>query len=165
QPQYSLETVLSAGSSCLVFADHIQDPGNLGALLRTVEALGGSALVTDKGSVDAFNPKVVRGSMGAVLRCPILQAGSLKEWVALARRRKLQVVMAHPRAQKILPEFSFGPVSTVVLGSEGQGLSLEDLKLADHVVKVPMPGRAESLNLAVAAGILLYERLRQSKKI
>ncbi len=159
QPEASLETLAGhKGPLRFIFAEKVQDPGNIGAILRTIEALGASGLVISGGGVDVFHPKVVRSSMGAIFRCPIFEAENLRDWLDQSKkfRVKMQVVAADSSAKKELFQINFSICSTIVIGSEGQGLSRESLSLSDEIIRIPMAGKAESLNVAVATGILLF---------
>lgn len=145
-----------------VIADAIRDPGNLGTLIRTCAAAGVDALFLTPGSVDPFAPKVLRGGMGAHFRLPIHQA----DWDAIAAR-----LHDRPRPVRILlSDVSGGQPGwrtdlrvplALVIGSEAEGASPAARQAADDRIHIPMPGRSESLNAAVAAGILIFEVVRQ----
>lgn len=147
---------LKAAAGPLLALDGVQDPGNVGAMLRTAEAAGVGGLLLSEACADAFAPKTVRGSMGSVLRLPVWR-GELTS--ALARLKgKGYIVIASalggaPWRPLSLPG---GAPYALVIGSEGSGISGAVLALSDHRLALPMRGRAESLNAAVAAGILMY---------
>lgn len=144
----------------LLVADRISDPGNLGTLLRTAAAAGTGAVALAPGTVDAFAPKVVRAGMGAHFRLPV-RILSWEEIAALCQEMKLKVYVAE--AEQGIPAWSLDlrqPLALVV-GGEAEGAGPEALDLADGLVTIPMPGKSESLNAAVAAGILLFEIVRQ----
>ncbi|MDR2752881.1 MAG: RNA methyltransferase, partial [Oscillospiraceae bacterium] len=137
--------------------ENVQDPGNLGAIARTAEALGIDGLVVF-GGCDTYHPKALRASMGALLRLPVAQTDDLPAWL---RRTPLPCYAAVPDASAqpaVRVDFSQGGV--VVIGNEGIGLSDEAIAACDSRVTIPMPGRAESLNAAAAATILLWEMVR-----
>ena len=140
-----------------VVTEDLQNPDNLGAASRTAEALGAAGLVT-AGGCDIYSPKALRASMGALLRFPVLRTGSGAEAVALLRRRGYRVYAAvpHPGAADVT-EMEKGPGCAVVIGNEGNGVSEETLAVCDGSVRIPMKGRAESLNAAAAAAILIWE--------
>ena len=138
--------------------DRVADPGNLGTILRTAAAAGAQAAFLSPGTVDAFNPKVVRGGMGAHFRLPILAAG----WDEIAGRLAgLQVWLADAAGGTPYDRVDWRAPSGLIVGGEAEGAGPEARALASSRVSIPMPGRAESLNAAVAAGILLFEIARQ----
>lgn len=133
-----------------------QDPGNVGAILRTIDAVGASGLILLDGGVDAFHPTAVRASMGTVFRLPIVIA-SFAEFRAWARQCGYRVLGTSARGAADHRDRSAYRVPLVLLlGSEREGLSAEQLTVCDRVVQLPMRGRVTSLNLAVAAGVMLY---------
>lgn len=134
--------------------DRISDPGNLGTLLRTAEAAGVAAVYLMPGTVDAYNPKVVRAAMGAHFRLPIAE----KTWEALPVEAAR--VWVADLAGETYTQVNWRAVQALIVGSEAAGPSAAALSFTPHRVTIPMPGRAESLNAAVAAGILLFEAAR-----
>lgn len=151
-----------AGASPLaVIVDGLQDPGNLGAILRAAEALGGSGVVLGEGTADPYNAKTVRATMGAVYRLPVAHSQELAEVIPQMKARGMQVLVASARAGRPVYEVDWCLPTAVVLGNEGAGVSPALAALADAAIRIPMPGRAESLNVGMAAGILLYEAMRQ----
>jgi TrmH family RNA methyltransferase len=133
-----------------------QDPGNLGTILRTLDAVGSDALFLLDGGVDLYHPTCVRASMGTLFWKPIVQAG-FNEFVNWAKTEKTQIVGTSAHAQMDYREIATGNSPWILLlGSEQKGLSEEQLAACDVTVSMPMRGKVSSLNLAVAAGILLY---------
>ncbi len=144
----------------LLVLNGIQDPGNLGTILRTAEAFGVDGVVLDQGTCDPFNPKVIRATMGAVFAQSIYTVFDLPKWL-LSMRHQLDIVGTALEDAIHLPDFIqrrklFSPVA-LVLGNEGQGLSESVKAVCDHLIYIPMIGQAESLNVGVAAGIMAYE--------
>ena len=141
--------------------ENLQDPGNLGTVLRTAEALGVTGVVLSRGCADVYSPKVVRAAMGAVFRVPFVYAPDFTD--ALARLRaqglKAYAAVADPSAGDIRKAELTGGV-VAVIGNEGRGLTPEAVGACDARVTVPMRGRAESLNAAAAASIVLWEFFR-----
>jgi TrmH family RNA methyltransferase len=138
--------------------DGLRDPGNLGTILRTADAAGVQAVFLTPGTVDAYNPKVVRAAMGAHFHLPVVALG----WDALAQRLAgLALWLAEARAGEAYPRVDWRAPSALMIGSEANGPSQAARRLALGRVSIPMPGRAESLNAAVAAGIILFEAARQ----
>ncbi len=152
-----------APANFIVVADGIRDPGNLGTLLRTCNAAGVQAVFLTPGTVDAFSPKVVRAGMGAHFRLPIHSL----DWKKIIRFCRVD---SHPPLRLLLAEAAEGtslwqadlraPLA-LVIGGEAEGASPEALSAVDGCVAIPMPGKSESLNAAVAAAILLFEVVRQ----
>lgn len=133
-----------------------QDPGNLGSLLRTLDAAGGQALFVLEGGVDAWHPHAVRAGMGAHFWKPIVPS-SFAEFTAWAKAQGVHVAGSSAHAELDYREAQYPRPGVLVLGSEREGLSAEQLAACEQVVSLPMRGQVTSLNLAVAAGILLYE--------
>ena len=133
-----------------------QDPGNIGTILRTLDAVGADALFLLDGGVDPYHPTSVRASMGTIFWKPVVQT-SFNEFMDWSRRGGYQRIATSAHAQKNYLELKPTPPWILVLGSEQKGLSIEQIKACDASVSLPMRGRASSLNLAVAAGILLYQ--------
>jgi RNA methyltransferase, TrmH family len=142
--------------------DGVRDPGNLGTILRTALAAGVQAVLLAPGSVDAFSPKVVRAGMGAHFRLPLHQPGwdGIKK-VLRAPGSKMRVYLADSTAGKAYLQADFCSPVAIIVGGEAGGAGSESAALADDMVHIPMPGGSESLNAAVAAGILIFEVIRQ----
>jgi len=160
RPRHATETMRSE-TALLVGAVDIQDPGNLGAVVRAAEAGGASGVITTPGGADPFGWKAVRGSMGSVFRLPVVQAASAAAMIDEARAAGLQVVAAVGHGHTPMHEVDLARATLVVLGSEGQGLSAALVESADIRVSIPMTPPVESLNVAVAAALLVYEARRQ----
>lgn len=140
----------------LLALDGVQDPGNVGTMLRTAEAAGFSGMLLSESCADAFAPKTVRASMGSVLRLPVWR-GDLANALATLKEKGYDIFSAELSGQPIGTLQSIDCRSTaLVIGSEGQGVSAAVSQIASYRVSLPMRGRAESLNAAVAAGILMY---------
>jgi TrmH family RNA methyltransferase len=147
-----------AGLSFALVLDRIGDPGNLGTMLRTAEAAGVEAAFLAPGTVDAYNPKVIRAAMGAHFHLPLVSA----TWDDLkARLAGLDVWLADVGEGRPYHLVPWRSRCALVVGSEAEGPSGEALQFTARRVRIPMPGRAESLNAAVAAGILMFEAARQ----
>ncbi len=158
-----LEHVLEqiTGIPLLVIVEAWRDPGNLGTLIRSAEALGADAVITTPQTVDPFSPKVIRASMGAALRLPVMERVSLRAALAVMRRRGLHILAAVPHHGRPLTAFDFRQPLALLVGNEAIGLSQEALASATMKVTIPMRRQVESLNAAMAATILLYEAARQ----
>jgi len=145
----------------LVIADQIRDPGNLGTLIRTAEAAGADAVLTTPGTVDAFSPKVIRAGMGAHFHLPIKDCAweEIKSIVS-----EFPVFLAEAAGGVSLWEANMSQPCALLIGGEAFGASTQGEAIATHRVTIPMQGRAESLNAAIAGGILIAEVLRQRFK-
>ena len=133
-----------------------QDPGNIGTILRTLDAVGADAFFLLDGGVDPYHPTSVRASMGTIFWKPIVQT-SFDEFIEWSRRGGYQRIATSAHAKQNYQELKPNAPWILVLGSEQKGLSMEQIKACDVSVSLPMRGRASSLNLAVATGILLYQ--------
>ena len=157
------ELPLPAELNFVVVADTLRDPGNLGTLLRSAAAAGAQVVLLSPGTVDAFSPKVLRAGMGAHFRLP-LRGFAWTDLPALVKPA-CQVYTAEASVGTACWQLDLrGPIA-LVIGGEAEGVSPEARKLADGAVTIPMPGQSESLNAAIAAGILLFEIVRQRNAI
>jgi RNA methyltransferase, TrmH family len=143
-------------------AQAIADPGNLGTLIRIADAFAFDAVITMEGSVWPMNPKVVRASMGSCFHVPIISGGSLESVLRWLKKANIQLVAADPEGDSDL-SFETGRGAALLIGNEAHGLSREAQRQADIRVRIPMPGRAESLNAASAAAIMAY-RITEKRK-
>lgn len=155
--------VLSGGSFYVV-SDRITDPGNLGTICRTALAVGADAMILLPGSVDYYNPKVVRASMGAVFHLPAYLTKSNEEACALLKEAGAKVVIAAVGGRTPYYEADLSVPLAWVFGSEAEGVAPFWLNNAHDTVYLPMNSKSESLNVAVSAGVLLYDTMRQRKK-
>ncbi len=141
--------------------ENIQDPGNLGTVIRTAEAMGLSGLLLSEGCCDVYNPKVLRSSMGGVFRLPLLQVPDMADTVtALGQRGLVTFACVVDTDATPVHTAGMGAGSVAVIGNEGSGLLPATVAACTHRVTIPMAGRAESLNASMAAGIVLWEMTR-----
>ena len=161
-PEYSLEKMV-ADAGTLVLLEDLRDPGNLGTIIRTAEAAGVSGIVLSKESVDVYNPKVIRSTMGAVYRVPFLYVEDFKETLCQLKDRKVRLFAAHLKGTKTFDKADYSGKVGIMIGNEANGLSDEAAELAEEKVRIPMAGSVESLNAAVAAALLMYEAFRKQK--
>ena len=155
-PEYSLSGMLAGDRARLLVLERLQDPGNLGTILRTAEAAGMNGVILSADSVDAFNPKVVRSTMGAILRVPFLYAENWTETLDALKATGVTLYAAHLQGSVPYTEPHYGERCAILIGNEANGLTDETTARADVRVRIPMEGQAESLNAAVAAAILMY---------
>ncbi len=138
--------------------DHLSDPSNLGAILRSAEAFGAGMIYLSEGCVDFLSPKVIRAAMGSLFRAP-LRRGSLAEFLAQKKKAGYRIIGAGlDRQYQELQKFSFREPTVLIIGNESNGISKEIMQLCDHGLFIPMLGHNESLNAAVAASIILWEQ-------
>jgi TrmH family RNA methyltransferase len=156
----SLDGALASANSLVVVAHDVQDPGNVGGIMRTAEAAGATAFITTASTADPFGWKALRGSMGSALRLPIAR-GDMAEILAALRAAGIATVALVPRAGQPLFETDLRKPTALILGSEGPGLPDDLLRQADHRITIPMREPVESLNVGVAAALVLYEAFRQ----
>lgn len=139
----------------------IQDPGNLGTMIRTVAAVGADGLLLSADSVDPDHPKVLRASAGQWFQVPITSSNQLGQELSHYQQQGIQMIATLPSASQTYWEVDLRPPSLILLGNEGAGLSPELAALADHTCKIPLSPGVESLNVAIAAALILYEAKRQ----
>jgi len=151
----------SQGAGLAVALIGLQDPGNLGTILRSLEAFGGAACLLGPDSVSPYNPKAVRASAGSLFRVPVYRGVAPDKILGLARRHKLQAVALAPRASLTLSRLDLTKPTVFFVGREGSGLPDDLLKQADRVARIPLAAGVESLNAAMAASLALYEAARQ----
>ncbi len=163
RPRASLADVLTPSDLFLVVADRIQDPGNLGTIVRIADAAGATAVLATRGTVDPHNPKAVRATMGSLFHLPVLAVDTAGAIAAL-RERQVRILVADQRGATDYTEADYRPPVALVLGSEGGGPDPAWQEAAAATVRIPLYGRADSLNVAVAAGLLLYEVKRGQKR-
>jgi TrmH family RNA methyltransferase len=158
----SSEEYLSVGVNPLLVVLHqINNPVNVGAILRTAEAAGATAVITTRNTSDPFSPKSLRGAMGSAFRLPIWSGPSFEQVVEWCRQRGIVTACADAEAATDYTDLDWTEGIALFVGPESTGFTAEDLMNADRSVKIPMQGLAESLNVSVAAGILLFEAARQ----
>ncbi|HEY1939753.1 MAG TPA: RNA methyltransferase [Candidatus Angelobacter sp.] len=158
------EDLLERGSQPLLLGvAGIQDPGNLGTIIRSAEAFGARAVLLGEKTASHFNPKTVRGSAGSVFRQPIVRV-KMAETIPLLKQQGMRVLATSSHKGKPLQEADFTGAAMIVVGNEGAGVPPEILSLADELVNIPHSPRVESLNAGIAASILLYEAARQRQR-
>lgn len=154
------ERMLRPGSN-VVILDRLQDPGNIGTIIRTAEAAGYQGVIALKGTGDIFSPKVIRAAAGSVFRMPVLFLESPAQTMDLLRKHKKEIVTTSLETETPYYELDLRENIGLVIGNEGNGICPEFFEGSDRQIKIPMAGRIESLNAAVAAGIIMYEAMRK----
>lgn len=163
RPAWRDQDLLGAPPALLVIAAGVKEPGNLGALLRATEAAGGRGLLALRGGADPFREKAVRGAAGSVFRVPARGGVTAADALALVARHGLALYVAEEHGDRDYLDVDLRAPCALVLGGEGEGIPAELREAARARVRVPMQGQVESLNVAVAAGVLLYEARRQRR--
>lgn len=158
--KFSVEDLLATGQMLLVL-DRVGDPGNIGTMLRTADAAGLGGLVLLKGSADIYAPKTVRASMGSLFHLPVVSGVSEAEFVSSARKAGYELLVTCLDGADNLYKADLRGRLAFVMGNEANGVTESLLEVADKRVFIPMQGRAESLNVAMAAGVVMFEALRQ----
>ncbi len=144
----------------IVALDDVQDPGNLGTILRTVDSIGLNQIIVSKGTADAFNSKVVRSTMGAIFRVKIIEVENLPQSIKEMRKHHFKLMVTSLQTENSIYDIKFNK-KIIVIGNEANGVSKEIQEMADEKAKIPMLGKTESLNASVAAGVVMYEYVRQ----
>lgn len=152
---------LIAEGSRYVILEQLQDPGNIGTIIRTADACGFDGVLLSSGCADPHNPKVIRAAMGSIFHIPILSCADIYGVINRLKDRGIKTVAAHPRDSSVVWDLPLADKIAVVIGNEGNGLSPQMLEKVDMRAMIPMPGKAESLNAASAASMILYESMRQ----
>ncbi len=158
-----LASLLEAGPTTLVIADRVRDPGNLGAMVRVADAAGAGGMVVCSQSADLYNPKTVRSTAGSIFHLPFCIGLELRDAAYTLKKNGFSIVAANPHAGSEHWEFAWPERTALVLGNEAWGIPIEDKEVVDDMVRVPIFGRAESLNVASAAAVLLYEIERKRR--
>ena len=161
RPEYTLDGLLEQEKPLLVVLENLQDPGNLGTILRTGEGAGVTGVIMSRQTVDIFNPKTIRATMGSVFRVPFVYVDELRETIQRLHAANIHTYAAHLAGERYYDSFSFREGAAFLIGNEGNGLTKETADLAMDYLKIPMEGRVESLNAAIATSLLMYEAHRQ----
>lgn len=161
QYHYKLEDLFQKENPLFLILEDIQDPGNLGTMVRTAEGAGVDGIIMTKGTVDIYNPKTIRSTMGSVYRMPFFYTEDLPGIMKELQKRNVKLYAAHLKGEQFYHQMDFKQASAFLIGNEGNGLKEETAAAADVYMKIPMEGKVESLNAAVASVILMYEAARQ----
>ncbi len=163
--EFTLEDVLGTNSgkaAHIMILESLQDPGNMGTIVRTAEGAGATGIIMNSTTVDIYSPKVVRSTMGSIFRVPHIITKDLGATIDdLKTKYGVSVYAAHLKGEKYYDGFDFKKPTAFMIGNEGNGLTDETSKLATSYLKIPMEGQLESLNASVAASLLMYETHRQ----
>lgn len=144
----------------ILILDNIQDPGNLGTIIRTADSCNIKQILVSRGTADCYNPKVIRSTMGAIFRVNIIECDNLKNTIQEIQNNNFKVISTSLDTEKSIYDIKLKKVA-VVIGNEANGVSKEIQNIADEKAKIPMLGKTESLNASIATGVILYEYVRQ----
>lgn len=160
-PDHTLTDLLKKTDGVFVVLEDLQDPGNLGTIIRTGEGAGIAGVIMSRDTVDIFNPKTIRATMGSIYRVPFVYVPDLGEAITKLQRADITVYAAHLKGTAYYNAYDYKKGSAFLIGNEGNGLKEETADMADTYIKIPMAGQVESLNAAIAASLLMYEAAGQ----
>lgn len=163
QREVTIEELLRQENPHFMILDNLQDPGNLGTIVRTAEGAGVTGVIMSKETVDIYNPKTIRSTMGSVYRMPFLYVEDLIELLKKLKEKNIKTYAAHLQGENFYDEENYKTACAFLIGNEGNGLREEIAEQADIWVKIPMHGQVESLNAAIASSILMFEVCRQRR--
>ena len=163
QFSYQLSDILGGNQMHLAVLETIQDPGNLGTILRAGEGAGITGVIMNRTTADIYNPKVIRSTMGSIYRVPFLYTDDLQETIRQVKKAGVRLFAAHLKGERSYDQEDYTGNTGFLIGNEANGLSAETADMADCYIKIPMLGKVESLNDAVATSILMYETARQRR--
>ena len=163
QLSYSLEEVADAPCPHMLVLDRLQDPGNVGTILRTAEGAGVTGILLDGECADIYNPKTIRSTMGSIFRMPFYYIQDLEEGIRYLKKRGICTYAAHLEGKRAYDEEDYRKPCAFFIGNEGNGLRPEIADLADTYIRIPMAGEVESLNAAIASAVLMFEAGRQRR--
>ena len=161
QRHYALPDILQGKNGLWLILEGIQDPGNLGTMIRTGEGAGISGIIMDRNTADFYSPKTVRSTMGAVFRVPFFYTEDLAGTVREIKKTGITTYAAHLDGKKMYHEIDYADRTAFLIGNEGNGLSDELTSLADIKLRIPMQGQVESLNAAISAALLMYRYMTE----
>lgn len=154
------EVTIDYNKGFYILADRVQDPGNMGTIIRTADAAGAKGVIVTKGTVDIYNDKTLRSTMGSIFKIPIIIDEELS-YIKKLKQQGFKVVVSSLDTENNFYDVDLTGKNIIAVGNEGSGISEEINSISDEKVKIPMPGTAESLNVGVAAGIMMFEAVRQ----
>lgn len=163
QPTYNYQELITHDEANLLLLEDVRDPGNMGTIIRTAEGAGITGVIISKESVDIFNPKVVRSTMGALYRMPFVYVEDFVGALEELKQQGITIYASHLAAKNYYDEEEYTNKTGIIIGNEANGISDEASKVATRLIKIPMEGKVESLNAGVAASILMYEVYRQKR--
>lgn len=161
--KYDLNDLLKVKAPHFMVLDNLQDPGNLGTIVRTAEGAGVDAVFMSKDCVDIYNPKTIRSTMGSIYRMPFIYIEDIPKLLNIFRKNGIKSYAAHLDGKNSYDKEDYQSGTAILIGNEGNGLRDEVTERADILVRIPMQGQVESLNAAIAASIFMFEVFRQRR--
>lgn len=163
--QYSLADLKNRkGPALLMILETIQDPGNLGTILRAGEGAGITGVIMDNNTADIYNPKVIRSTMGSIYRVPFVSTDDLPKTLASLKEQGIRLYAGDLEGRKSYDREDYTLDTGFLIGNEARGLTAKTKAMADHLIRIPMAGQVESLNAAIASSILMFEAARQRRE-
>ncbi len=160
-----LEDITASGKKCIVMCEALQDPGNIGSVIRTAHAADCGGVILTKGCCDLYNPKIIRATMTGIFSVPVVQNVTGEHAIEYFKRNGYKIVAGALSEESVdFYEADLKGKVMIIIGNEGNGITDNTLSLCDSVVKIPMRSDAESLNAAVAGSVMMYEHYRQNTK-
>jgi len=148
-------------ASFIVIIDRVQDPGNLGTIIRTASAANADGVFLSEGSVDPYSPKVLRSTMGSIFHLPVVSVDNINDTIEELKRNGFGIFVSSLEGSTPYYEQDYTGKTALVIGNEANGVDSAIINQADRLIKIPMPGKAESLNVGVACGIMIFEIVKQ----
>ncbi|MGN0481845.1 MAG: TrmH family RNA methyltransferase [Lachnospiraceae bacterium] len=160
--QYNIEDLFDKnGNTFIVAAENVQDPGNMGTIVRTAEGAGVTGILLSEGCVDLYNPKTIRSTMGSIFRMPVVIEQEFVEAIDYIKEHGVKFYAAHLDGNKNYTDCDYSTGCAFVIGNESNGITVRTSQRCDELIRIPMSGQVESLNASIAAAILMYEAKRQ----
>ncbi|RDU24196.1 TrmH family RNA methyltransferase [Anaerosacchariphilus polymeriproducens] len=163
QFKHVFEDLKKQANAHFILLEDLQDPGNVGTIFRTAEGAGITGIILSKSTVDIYNPKTIRSTMGSIFRVPFVYVEDFYQMLIELKKSGIKTYAAALDGERYYDQENYNRSFGFVIGNEGNGLSSKALSLVDSGLKIPMEGKVESLNAAIAAGILMYEAYRQRR--
>ena len=164
QETYTLAQAAGGERAHILVLDNLQDPGNMGTVIRTAEGAGVTGIIMSSDCVDVYNPKTIRSTMGSVYRMPLYRTEDIAGAVRWMKERGIHTYAAHLDGMLSYDEADYTNPCAFLIGNEGNGLREEIAAMADSYIRIPMEGQVESLNAAIASAVLLFEAARQRRQ-
>ncbi|MDR1926132.1 MAG: RNA methyltransferase [Endomicrobium sp.] len=158
--QYNVKKIVKT-RGLFIILENIQDPGNLGTIIRSANSFAAKAVFVSKGSADIYSEKTLRATMGSIFHLPVINDINIEDTLNIMKKEKITIFAASIKGEKYLNDIKFPSKKAFIIGNEANGLKSETEDLADELVKIYMPGRSESLNVAIAASIIMYEATKR----
>ncbi len=162
---HNVEKALADKDNFFILLDRVQDPGNMGTIIRTADAFGSNGIIVTNGCVDVFNPKTIRSTMGSIFHIPLLYYNDIDEAINDLKNNNVHIISTALKSSNYCYNVDFNTDFALVIGNEASGVSENIINASDSLIKIPMQGKAESLNAAIASAVIMYEVLRQRQNI